>query len=35
VGDFWEHIDDGRFPLAPSAEALRLGINIVVYAMTH
>ena len=35
VGDFWEHIDNGRLPLAPSTEALRLGINIVIYAMTH
>ena len=35
VGDFWEHIDEPRYALRPSAEALRLGINIVVYAMTH
>ena len=35
VGDFWEHIDEPRFPLELSTEALRLGINIVVYAMTH
>lgn len=35
VGDFWEHIDQPRFPLAPSSESLRLGINFVLYAMTH
>ena len=35
VGDFWEHIDEPRFRLEPSTEALRLGINIVLYSMTH
>jgi hypothetical protein len=35
VGDFWEHIDNHRYALKPSTEALRLGINIVLYAMTH
>ncbi len=35
VGDFWEHIDDPWYRLEPSTEALRLGINIVLYAMTH
>ena len=35
VGDFWELIDQPAYPLRPSTEALRLGINIVLYAMTH
>ena len=35
VGDFWELIDRAAYPLRPSTEALRLGINIVLYAMTH
>jgi hypothetical protein len=35
LGDYWEHIDEGRFPLELSTEALRIGINIVIYAMTH
>ena len=35
VGDFWEWIDQPAYPLKPSTEALRLGINIVLYAMTH
>ncbi len=35
IGDFWEWINQGAYPLKPSTEALRLGINIVLYAMTH
>jgi len=35
VGDFWEKIDEPVYKLRPSAEALRLGINFVLYAMTH
>ena len=35
IGDFWEWIDQPRFPLEPSSESLRFGINFVVYAMTH
>jgi hypothetical protein len=35
VGDFWELIDRPVYAVRPSAEALKLGINFVVYAMTH
>jgi hypothetical protein len=35
VGDFWEFIDEPLYPVKPSAEALKLGINFVMYAMTH
>ena len=35
VGDFWEFIDYPRYPVRPSAEALKLGLNFVMYAMTH
>jgi hypothetical protein len=35
IGDFWEYIDQPRFPLEPSSESLRFGINFVIYAMTH
>jgi len=35
VGDFWEWIDQPRFPLQPSTEALRFGINYFVYSLTH
>jgi len=35
VGDYWEFIDEPRYPVKPSAEALKLGINFVMYAMSH
>jgi hypothetical protein len=35
VGDFWEWIDQPRYPLQPSTEALRFGINYFVFALTH
>lgn len=35
VGDFWEWIDQPRYPLQPSTEALRFGINFFIYALTH
>ena len=35
VGDFWEFIDYPRYPVKPSAEALKLGLNFVMYSMTH
>jgi len=35
IGDYWEWIDRPEYELRPSAEALRLGVNFVLYAMTH
>lgn len=35
IGDAWEHADDARYPEPLTAQAYRLGINYVVYAMTH
>ena len=35
LGDAWEHADDVRYPQALTAAAYRLGVNYVVYAMTH
>ena len=35
VGDFWEWIDQPRYPLQPSTEALRFGVNYFVFALTH
>jgi len=35
VGDYWELIDSPRYAVKPSAEALKLGINFVMYTMTH
>jgi uncharacterized protein DUF4159 len=35
VGDYWEFIDQPYYKLRPSTEALKLGINIALYSMTH
>jgi hypothetical protein len=35
IGDFWEFIDQPYYAVRPSAEALKLGINFILYAMTH
>jgi hypothetical protein len=33
--NFWDYIDRGEYPLKPSIEAFRLGINFVIYSMSH
>jgi hypothetical protein len=35
VGDGWEFADDPAYPEKLSSEAIRLGVNYVMYAMTH
>lgn len=35
IGDYWEYSDVGWLPVELSNEAYKLGINYVVYAMTH
>jgi hypothetical protein len=35
VGDSWEWADDPRYPEKFSALGMRIGVNYVVYAMTH
>jgi len=35
IGDFWKYLDEGDKPLQDSARATRLGINYIIYAMTH
>ena len=35
LGDAWEHADDPRYPERFSSLAYRLGINYVIYGMTH
>lgn len=35
IGDAWEHADDLRYPEPLTAQAYRLGVNYVVYSMTH
>ena len=35
IGDAWEHADDAAYPASLTAQAYRLGVNYVLYAMTH
>jgi hypothetical protein len=35
LGDAWEHMDVGCYPEKYSGQAYRMGINFVIYAMTH
>src|SRR5262245_965035 len=35
LGDAWEWIDDPRYPLKYGLAAYRVGINVIIYAMTH
>ena len=35
IGDFWEWSDMAYTPIELSNEAYKLGINYVIYAMTH
>ena len=35
IGDFWKYLDHGDKPLKDSTAAIRLGINYIVYAMSH
>ncbi len=35
VGDAWEYADDPRYPAKFADLAIRLGVNYIVYAMTH
>jgi hypothetical protein len=35
VGDGWEFADDPGYPEAEASQAIRLGTNYVIYAMTH
>jgi hypothetical protein len=35
LGDSWEHADNPRYPEKYSALGIRIGVNYVVYAMTH
>ncbi len=35
MGDAWEHADDPLYPVPMTALAYQLGVNYVVYAMTH
>ena len=35
VGDAWEFADDPRYPARFADLAIRLGVNYIVYSMTH
>ena len=35
IGDFWEWSDEDFFPVSLSNEAYKLGVNYVIYALTH
>lgn len=35
LGDAWEHADDPRYPLEYATYAYRMGVNIVLYAMSY
>ena len=35
LGDSWEHADNPRYPEKYSALGVRIGVNYIVYAMTH
>jgi hypothetical protein len=35
IGDAWEYADNVRYPAPFADEAIRLGVNYIVYAMTH
>jgi hypothetical protein len=35
IGDYWEWSDTGFIPIELSNEAYKLGVNYIVYAMTH
>jgi hypothetical protein len=35
IGDYWEWSAEGLYGNAPTADAYRLGVNYLVYAMTH
>jgi len=35
TGDAWEHADDAGYPIPMTSFAYRIGINYLVYALTH
>jgi hypothetical protein len=35
IGDFWKYLDQGDKPLQDSSRSIRMGIDYIIYAMTH
>jgi Domain of unknown function (DUF4159) len=35
IGDYWKYLDEGDMPLQDSTTSIRIGINSIVYALSH
>jgi hypothetical protein len=35
IGDLWEWAAEGYYPLDPTNDAFKMGVNYIVYALTH
>jgi hypothetical protein len=35
IGDFWKYLDQGNKPLQDSSRSIRMGIDYIIYSMTH
>jgi hypothetical protein len=35
LGDAWEFADDPRYPEMYASQAFRMGVNYILYSMTH
>jgi hypothetical protein len=35
IGDLWEWSANGFYPVDPTNEAFRIGVNYIIYAITH
>jgi hypothetical protein len=35
LAEYWEYAAQGYFPVDPTNDAFRLGINYIVYGLTH
>jgi hypothetical protein len=35
IGDFWKYLDEGDAPLQDSSRSIRIGIDAILYAITH
>ncbi len=35
IGDFWKYLDQGDKPLQDSSRSIRMGVDYVMYSLTH
>jgi hypothetical protein len=35
IGDLWEWAAEGLYPFDPTNDAFRMGVNYIVYSLTH